>query len=240
MRKLLLGVVVALIASGAARAADVAVAPVTKAPAIVPAAPIWSGFYIGGHAGHAWSAASLTFSDDTGNSEDFSFAPSSFMGGGQVGLQQQFDRWLLGIEGTWSSVNLNQTHASVLLPGQFRSITTNEIATVTGRFGTTWDQVMLYAKGGWAGVNIDVHSRDSVAGVTGDATGRSSGWTVGLGLDYMPAPSAVFGVEFDFYNLNFDRNGLFSDGTAFHVTASSADVYSVTARLSYLFNWAKH
>src|SRR5689334_19902928 len=84
MKNLLLGVIagLVLIASGTARAADVSAAPVLKAPPAAPAIANWSGLYVGGHAGGAFSRDVMTFTDDTGLAEDFRFSPRSFIGGG--------------------------------------------------------------------------------------------------------------------------------------------------------------
>ena len=249
MKRFWLGTVaaIALVAGGGAQAADLPV----KAPPVPPvAAPImdWSGFYFGGHAGIAWSRDVFIFNIpdvdncDTGACEDFRFTPSSFIGGGQVGFQSQVEKWVFGIEGTWSGLNLHGSRQSVLLPGPtLVSLKIDEIATVAARFGYAWDHAMFYAKAGYAAVRLGIHSFDTDTLVTGDDRGWRSGWTLGAGIEYMVLPSIVLGLEFDFYNLEFD-NRLpigFSDGTAFQISGSNASIYAVTARLSYLFNWGK-
>ncbi len=234
MRNSLLGSIgIALLTVGSTQAADLPV----KAPAPAPAVIDWSGIYVGGHAGYVGSRIAYTFMDDLANTEDMRFAPSSFMGGAQIGLQRQFDKWVLGLEGTWSSVNLTQTLASAVSAGQTRSINVDEMATATIRFGVPWEQALLYAKGGYAGVRTNIHSADSALGVTADITGWKGGWTIGAGAEYMAYPNIVVGAEFDYYNFNFDNsNGLYSDGaTPFTVSASNGDIYAITARLSYLF-----
>src|SRR6516225_10388979 len=60
MRKLLLGgIALAALVAGPATAADLA-RPVYRRPVVV-AAPVytWTGFYVGGNVGYAWSHASL-------------------------------------------------------------------------------------------------------------------------------------------------------------------------------------
>src|SRR5271168_5218963 len=111
MKKLLLGTV-ALVALGAtvpALAADLgARTPYTKAPAY--AAPIynWTGFYIGGHIGGA-------FTRD--NSFNGLAVPASnsgaFLGGVQVGADYQFaPNWVLGVEGQYSWLSSNGNGAT--------------------------------------------------------------------------------------------------------------------------------
>jgi outer membrane immunogenic protein len=116
MRKLLLGSLgaVALIAGGAARAADMPAAPIVKAPP--PPAIDWGGFYFGGHAGYAGSDVRFTFTDDVPNAEDLRFSPSSFIGGIQFGAQWQFDQWIMGVEGTWSGLDTRSRSTRLRLP----------------------------------------------------------------------------------------------------------------------------
>jgi outer membrane immunogenic protein len=230
---------IALLAAAGAQAADLPV----KAP---PAAPVinWSGFYVGGNAGIAWSRDLLTFNvpDVTGSSEDFRFTPSSFIGGGQVGFQSQVEKWVFGIEATWSGLDLHGSRQSVLLPDPtLVSLKIDDIATVAARFGYAWDHAMFYAKAGYAAARVGIHAFDTVSLATGDDRAWRSGWTLGAGIEYMVVPSIVLGLEFDFYNLQFDnKQGVgFSDGTTFQISGSNADIYAVTARLSYLFNWGK-
>jgi outer membrane immunogenic protein len=245
MNRLWLGTIAAaaLVASGGAQAADL---PVKAPPAAPVAAPVinWSGFYIGGHAGIAWSRDLLTFNvpDVTGSSEDFRFTPSSFIGGGQVGFQSQVEKWVFGIEGTWSGLDLHGSRQSVLLPDTtLVSLKIDDIATVVGRFGYAWDHAMFYAKAGYAAARVDIHGFDTVTLATGDDRAWRSGWTLGAGIEYMVVPSVVLGLEFDFYNLQFDNKQAvgFSDGTTFQISGTNADIFAVTARLSYLFNWGK-
>jgi outer membrane immunogenic protein len=253
MKKLWLGSIaaIAFLADGGAHAADL---PIKAPPAAPVAAPVlnWSGFYVGGHAGIAWSREVFTFGiPDTGCDvslcEDFRFTPSSFIGGGQVGFQSQVEKWVFGIEATWSGTHLRQTDESALFPGSFRSIKIDDIATVVARFGGTWDRALIYAKAGYATARIGVHALEgvnspAVPGLTADITNWRNGWTLGAGIEYMFWQNLVLGLEFDFYNFAFDTKtpAFFSDGIhTFQISGSNADVYAVTARLSYLFNWGK-
>jgi outer membrane immunogenic protein len=234
MSKLLLGSLagLALVVGAGAQAADMAF----KAP---PAAASidWSGFYLGGHAGFAASSVPFTFVDDLGNSEDLRFSPTSYIAGAQFGAQWQFDQWVMGIEGTWSGLNLAQTVNSTVTVGEFHSIKINEIGTATFRFGSTWNRALLYAKFGYAAARINIHSVDTGTGLIADNTKWHSGWTAGAGIDYMALENVVVGAEFDYYNFNFDNtNGLYNDGvTPFSASASNANIYAIMARASYLF-----
>jgi len=260
MKKLWLGTIAAvLVLGGQAQAADL---PVKVPPAAPIAAPVvdWSGFYLGGHAGFAGSRLKFSVGLPDGNCvefggtstcEDFRFSPSSFIGGGQVGVQSQVEKWVFGIEATWSGLDLHGSRASIVDPNSFRSVKLNEIGTVDARFGYAgWgERLLVYARAGYATARVGVHLLEGVGnfagtatGATGDATGWKPGFTIGAGVEYMVWQNLVLGLEFDFYNFDFDTKlpRLFSDGTpSFQIFGSNADVFAVTARLSYLFNWGK-
>src|SRR5277367_5024390 len=115
MRKFLLATV-ALVAPGAtvpALAADLgARAPYTKAP--VYAAPIynWTGFYIGGHVGGAFSSDNNFHGLTTGNNGN-----GRFLGGVQGGADYQFaPNWVVGAEAQYSWLS-NSNNNGVLFPG---------------------------------------------------------------------------------------------------------------------------
>src|SRR5215471_5448609 len=218
----------AAMAVTSAGAADLPVkAPRYSAPIVAPLS--WTGCYIGGHAGGAWSRDSFTFINNTGVVEDFSFDPSSFIGGAQVGCQYQFaPNWVLGIEARWSGVDLSQGKTSVIIPPRVRGIDMTDIATVAGRLGYTWGAWMLYGTAGWADVKVNTTSINPLTGVTGDTHGWNGGAIVGAGLEFQPWQNLVLGVEFDYVHVTFDRSGAFSDGEVpLLVTNGSAGIYTV-------------
>src|ERR1700731_2530801 len=151
MKKVLLGTValVALGATAPALAADLAARPYpTKAPAY--AAPIynWTGFYIGGHIGGAFSGNNNFNGLATGNNGN-----GRFLGGLQGGADYQFaPNWVIGAEAEYSWLGSN--NSSVIFPGTPAPFvyTNNQrgIGSVTGRIGYTWGPGLLYVKGGYA------------------------------------------------------------------------------------------
>ncbi len=91
--------------SQGASAADLG--PVRRAPpqapaAYVPAPPVfsWTGFYIGGNLGAAWTQgkASDSFGNSWSNSQQ-----AVFTGGGQVGANYQFNWLVVGVEGDFEA-----------------------------------------------------------------------------------------------------------------------------------------
>src|SRR5260370_29051542 len=130
MKKFLLATV-ALVALGAtvpALAADLAARPYTKAAPYV-AQPIynWTGFYIGGHLGGAFSSNNNFNGLTTGNNNN-----GRFLGGVQVGADYQFaPNWVLGIEGQYSWLANN--NGGGLLPRRF-SFTNNPRRALTASY----------------------------------------------------------------------------------------------------------
>jgi len=92
MKYLFLGVLIALGASIPARAADMAVkAP----PSPTPAAPYdWSGFYVGGNFGGAWTSGNLNIPDN-----NFYGGLTEFIGGVEAGYNVQAGHFLFGVQG---------------------------------------------------------------------------------------------------------------------------------------------
>src|SRR5579864_5189970 len=82
----------------AASAADMQV-PVKAPPPVMPLAFSWTGFYLGGNLGGAWSNNTVT---DSFFGLNFSSGSNNgvFIGGGQVGGNYQMGNFVLGVEGT--------------------------------------------------------------------------------------------------------------------------------------------
>ncbi len=228
MKKLLLGAAAMIAFAAPALAADLPARTYTKAPPYTAPELIynWTGFYIGGHVGGA-------FSGD--NSLDGS--NGRFMGGVQAGFDYQFaPNWVIGAEAQYSWLDNNNN--GVLFPaGTLITSTSDQIGSVTGRFGYTWGPALLYAKGGYAwrdNPNIGV----SVAGVPAAFTtdgNHQDGYTVGAGLEYMFAPNWSGKVEYQYYNFG---NTNFTSGPAEIVGSRFRnDEQTVKVGINYRFGW---
>jgi outer membrane immunogenic protein len=240
MKKVLLASTALLtLVSNAAMAADLSKPP--RAAPVYTKAPImpvynWTGCYVGGHVGGAWSQDQYTLDNGAGLVESFSFNPNSVIGGGQLGCQVQVNSFVFGAEGTWSGLDLKQTDNSVLSPGRQRSLKLDEIATVAGRAGFTAGNWLFYAKGGWADARIETFAINPATNVSIDLTSWQSGWVAGGGVEWMVWQSFVLGGEFNYYSFKFDRTGIATDGTTSKFFNTNANVYSALVRASYLFN----
>lgn len=239
MKKIVFAACILAISTVGASAADLAARP-AKAPLMVPEPIIsWSGLYVGGQAGGAWLDARANFTNDAGILDPLRFdSATSFIGGGHAGLQGQWGTWVLGIEGAYNWTNLHQTVPSIFPGGpRTRSLNVDGIASVVGKVGYTGGPWLLYVKGGWASLDVSVNSINTATLVSSTGGGWHSGWTVGGGIDYQFSRNWVAGADFNYYTTSFNGPQTFSNGIFGSVSNSRADVYAVTGRLSYLFNW---
>lgn len=203
MKKILLALVAiaAVTAAAPAAAADFgARSYYNKAP--VYAAPLynWTGFYIGGHLGGAFSGS------NNFNGAVLSDSSARLLGGVQAGLDWQFaPNWVLGTEGQYSWLGKNNLTAT--FPGGY--VYTNDqrgLGSVTARIGYTWGPGLVYVKGGWA--YSDNAERVTLAGVPVPFLldgNHSSGWTVGGGVEYMFAPNWSVKGEYMYYDFGSSR-----------------------------------
>jgi outer membrane immunogenic protein len=246
---------------GAASAADLPARTYTKAPAMVDPSYNWSGFYIGGNVGGGWSNTRFDAipggdhfllagqSVSTGNSN------GNVVGGGQIGYNWQFQQIVLGLEGTYSgSAVRNDTgiFPSAVFGGEAARLNSKitQYGTIVGRLGfAPTNDWLLYGKGGYAVGRIETNPQDffplpATLQHFSNAGAWQDGYTAGVGVEYKWANHWVFGVEYDYLrfssqnqsNTFISTTGLPVGPPTFYSQNVRADLSTVTARLSYLFN----
>jgi outer membrane immunogenic protein len=199
MKKSILSLVALIAFSGIAVAADMPVKGV--APAYAPVVN-WTGFYLGGHIGGAWSNTNAT--DPTGAT----FAPlgagidvngSGFAGGGQLGYNWQTGSFVFGVQADMTWTGINASANDPFAPGLALNNKSDWLGTVTGRIGYAWNNVLFYGKGGAAWV----HNNYSAVGLGFNATGSDTrtGWSLGTGLEYAFSPNWSTFIEYDYIGL---------------------------------------
>jgi outer membrane immunogenic protein len=223
MKRFLLGSTFVLFAFSA-HAADMAPAPIYKAPVPIPVLCAWCGFYIGGNAGYTWS-----------NQDSITVAPTSptvlmgpqipgsvnvsrdgFIGGGQVGYNWQWTpAWVVGLEADFQGVSASNT-TNVAFPGSPALFPTNttvsskleSLGTVRGRVGflpvTNW---LVYFTGGLAYGKVDTSATlvDQGGGApfsfTGSSSSMKTGWTLGGGVEWALTRTWSVKAEYLYYDL---------------------------------------
>jgi len=219
MEKILLGVAGSIVlgAAAPALAADLPARIATKAPIAVPS-PVydWSGFYIGlngggGSARSCWDLTNVQGVSSTPEPEGCHNATGGTVGG-QIGYRWQATNWVFGVEaqGNWADfkgsrtddVEIVQVGASTQAAGDRSKV--DAFGLFTGQVGYTFNNVLLYAKGG-AAVAGDKYSNfftvTNPLGSAGQDFASASvtrwGGTVGAGVEFGFAPRWSVAVEYD-------------------------------------------
>src|SRR6185312_14217579 len=171
-----------------AQAADLINRPIAQPLPEAPAGVTWTGFYIGGNLGAAFSPndASIT---DLSTDQDLSLRLSNdteLIGGAQAGYNLQLGSFLVGVEGDVDFAD-----------------NINYLASVRGRAGFALGSWLLYGTGGVAFIDTDtdftVLSGDNGA-FSFNESNSDTGYVVGGGIDYRVTPKLSLGVEGLYYN----------------------------------------
>ena len=218
----------------------------------------WSGFYAGLHAGAGWADADHAISGSPfwagpGGSGVFSQELEGLIIGGQFGYNFSTGRWVYGIEATLSGGGTFYDHRSVsaFFPGSDRwSVDVDWSTTITGRLGYAFDRTLVYAKGGYAGAEVESRVFDRVFAVGGICVAGKChageetwhhGWTVGAGVEHALWGNFIFGIEYNYIDLGRESHssptaaGAAGVGTVFLNDSVDLQIHTVTARLSVKF-----
>jgi opacity protein-like surface antigen len=269
MRKTALAAAAACaVASGAmtiqASAADLDFMP---PPAFVPT---WQGFYVGGHVGYGEAdfegRADADFFDAQGvflEGDTFrtTLSADGLLGGVQGGFNWQFNGLVFGIEGDvsftdWSdsSVVFDEPLDEFGIPADaigVASVDVDFLASIRGRLGMAFDNVMIYGTGGIAWADAEARARvdlDDGAVTETIFSEKESfddmGFVVGGGLAWMVIPQTFsVGVEGLYYFFDQEETlfeGTFTDpetleSTEVRATASLDDAWVIRARADFHF-----
>ena len=261
LRSVLLVCVVAAAAAPAAFAADMPLPG--PAPAYAPPPPArydWSGIYIGVHVGAGLLEDTVTSTTTTAPvpfqtaGAQTHLSPFGVIGGAQAGINFQFNSIVIGVEGTWtdSAISGSQVTSTLLAPllGISEKSTDAPLwyATATGRIGYAANDVLIYAKGGAAWMNAELHparlSSPPVWYRPQRITDTRHGYTVGGGVEYAFTENLSVKLEYDFLNFGtktYSFNNLEHYHPAVPVGAFPVSIKSSTNMLlfgaNYRFNW---
>lgn len=196
-----------VIGVGSAMAADVSVPTFFS---------YWTGAYIGAQGGWGW-----TTTGGLNATGDF--------GGGEVGYNYQIGNFVLGIEGDGAFANIkSQTVTNAALgPPSLTGYRDDGLASLRGRFGITFKNILFYgtAGGGWGHGRV---STTTALGTIGTATAWQTGWSAGGGVEYGFLPSWSVKVEYLHYGLG--------NTTYFGVNSGNTEVETFKVGVNYLFH----
>lgn len=215
MRKLLIAnlATTAMTFAGTALAADFPV----KAAAPFAERFSWTGCYLGGHVGGAFAHKDITdpvqlvqdsflFPGATTGITTVNTSPSDAVIGGQIGCDYEFpSNFVIGVEGSASGSTIRGSQNAVLPLGNpdtaLVQANTDFLASLTGRIGYAFDNVLLYARGGAALAGDKFEVSGTFTGLPYDFTGFDNryGWVVGGGVDWAFTSHWSVNFEYDYY-----------------------------------------
>ena len=246
MKRILLGSVgLVALSVASAQAADLAARPqaYTKAPVMAPAYD-WSGFYIGlnGGGGSSHNCWNLTNAGGiaTGGVPEGCHDATGAVVGGQIGYRWQMASWVFGVEAQGDWADLSGSGPSS--PAALTSAVTNQtkidaFGLFTGQIGYTFNNVLVYAKGGAAVTDSKYSGIITGSGVVFDQSTQTRwGGAVGAGLEVGFAQNWSVGVEYD--HLFMGNSNISFPATApanTRVDSIKQDVDLGMVRLNYRF-----
>ena len=247
MKKVVIAAALALSIAAPAFAADM---PMKAAPPMAPPLPIfsWTGFYIGGNIGGAWSNNRW---NDTLFVTNFNNGNNgAFIGGGQIGGNYQIGQFVIGAEWDFDWAANHNNSAGVFIPGTGNTfaVTANNrwISTVAARFGWAVNNWMFYGKagGGWVGSNnLTVTNLTTGVSLTcgsflNSCGNNNGGWLLGAGFEYAFTNHWTVKAEYDYLGLG-NRTFVVPAGAPFlggdTFTSNNRNVQMVKIGVNYLF-----
>jgi outer membrane immunogenic protein len=229
------GALGALICATPALAADLPV----KAVPVVSSVYNWTGIYGGVHVGYGQGMKDWLNSN-------FDYKVKGFLGGGQIGVNQQIGNLVVGIEAdaSWANIRGDQ---NLTFGGPVVGFTQNvtgstkidALATLTGRLGFAQDRWLIYVKGGaaWARETHDFRFGQTLAIVGGPAVTQTAtatgsedrfGWVFGIGSEVALWGNWSFKSEYNYLHMGNARVRLNGTQTVLGVTTpftATADLY---------------
>src|SRR5262249_6970157 len=227
---------IGLTASQVVSAADLTRRVPPPAPAYIPPAPLpylWTGCYVGGNIGGAWSNIDVT-EVTTGGS--VSASNSGFAGGGQIGCDYQAGAWVFGFRDMLDGTSLSKsvTLATVPFTGTVDSHT-HWFDTFTARGGyLVAPNVLLYAQGGAARAQTDTTFFTNAGTQNGELSKNRTGWTAGGGVEWMFAPHWSIFVEYNFIGFG-TRSAAITSCAGSCVLSTKASIQDALVGVNYKF-----
>jgi outer membrane immunogenic protein len=218
MRRISVVTFLSLLSSLPAIAADL---PSVKAPPAYAAPPAlfsWTGLYIGGNFGYAFSGNDniQTLANDSVTAAQFAggtvpssyqLSPSGLLAGGQIGYNYEFSGTGAGSGGFVTGVEADLDYSDLRRGNEYlgnHSVVNDYqrqmdyLGTIRGRIGYAFDRVLVYGTGGFAYGHVSATQsifagNDANALIWGGTgSGLRTGYVAGGGIEYaLPASSAL-------------------------------------------------
>jgi outer membrane immunogenic protein len=152
-----------------------------------------------GWASEEWRTAGVEFA---------SHNPDGLIGGIELGCDYQIDAWVIGIQGMFDGSDFEGSGHRVvgaLEPDISDQSRVQWLATVTGRIGyAVRPDTLVYMKLGVAWAHdkyVECCLSTAEPSQDGTANDTRTGWTVGIGLDYLIRPDWSLFIEYAYVGL---------------------------------------
>lgn len=221
----------------------------------VVASDVWSGFYLGVNVGGAWSGRNLSIDYTEGGWEpgpDMGTAnAASALGGFHGGYNfRMMPNWLFGIEADWDWVSLRRSGSGPLMlgaapfPGSSMRMDDklDWLASVRGRVGYTFNDVLLFGTGGAAFTQTRytgflVPKGNPVPDSAYDFEKNNTGWVAGVGIEWLAAANWTARAEYLHYDFAGETFTKFNTpASQLYLQYGAQHIDSVRVALSYRIN----
>lgn len=193
----------------------------------------WSGAYVGasigyggGSTGNSWRNYTMTDWEADGKIEF-----SSLLGGGYIGLQQQFGNVVIGAEAdyTWMRFRGDDSHFAGVVNG----LELNGVGTARARLGWALDRSLLYVTGGIAYGEI---TKSDTSFLHTQASAKVTGWTAGAGAEHAFTDNWIGRIGYQYTDLG-KAETLFQETTlgSYSHRVDNLTAHSLQVGLSYKF-----
>jgi outer membrane immunogenic protein len=194
MKKLLLGLSLSLLTSGAV-AADAVVEDVV----VVDEAFTWSGMYVGAAVGYGWSDPEVSF--DAVPDAFVEYDIDGFLGGIYAGYNYQMsNNIVVGVEADINYSDIDgdgvAVQGGVVAPGFGGTAQIEWQGSVRGRIGYAFDRLLPYFTAGVAFGEIEHDFFNVPTTATATFSDTFTGWTVGGGLEYAVTDNIIVRGEY--------------------------------------------
>lgn len=187
-------------------AAGVIAATLFSAPALsdnthaipAPAGMNWTGMYVGLNAGWIDRKTDWVYPS---NGDLANQRGDAGFWGGQVGIQQQFGAWVLGIEGALGAIDKWSSTACPNTNFNCESRLTS-FWTIGPRVGYAFNNWLLFVNGGYAKGQMNTRAVLVSNGAQLELTGEDhDGWYLGGGVDFAVSQNLILGIEYQHIDL---------------------------------------
>ncbi len=153
----------------------------------------WTGAYLGGSAGYGWGKTSNSWTNDglPAWEPDGRMKYDGLVGGVHLGIQHQYQSFVLGLEGDFDLVNLEGDDAA--FAGVVNEIKIKHAASARARLGWASDQSLFYATGGLAYGSI---SKRDITLLDAENSTDAVGWTAGAGYERSLSENWILRAEY--------------------------------------------